>query len=142
VTDGITTTDWDRIHQLSVDVMNAAAADEERARARDLLRALDELEYRYGPVPTILATRGDYLEDAGEAITSLLRAWDGFSERGDRQNQFWVATSIVDRYVELNDAANASGWLEIAREHANPDSRYDRAELGWASGAVQRLMSS
>jgi len=60
--DGISTEEWDIVHQLGVDIVNATinatGQEEDRCRAR-LFEYLDKLEAKYGELPSILATSLD-----------------------------------------------------------------------------------
>jgi hypothetical protein len=76
--DGIARVDWDRVHQLAVDIVTASASDDANTVAqatRQLHAVLDELEARYGRLPTIVATRADYLDDPGQQEQALLEAY-------------------------------------------------------------------
>jgi hypothetical protein len=56
--DGISTEDWDRVHELSLEVVNYSAVGEEEASdqaSNQLRELLDELQEKYGPLPSLLA---------------------------------------------------------------------------------------
>src|SRR5262245_24361019 len=67
--DGIATEDWDRIHELALEVVNDSAEGDEAAsdaasvRLRELL---DQLQEKYGALPSLLATRADYVASPEE----------------------------------------------------------------------------
>jgi hypothetical protein len=68
---GISTEDWDRVHVVAVDIVNASAVGDDVLCAHHtqrLLDILDELEVTYGRIPSILDTRADYTDDATVAI--------------------------------------------------------------------------
>jgi hypothetical protein len=58
--DGISPEGWSRVHELVVDLFNSPS--EARDAARNLLfRWLDELERKYGELPSIVATRAVFV---------------------------------------------------------------------------------
>ena len=69
--DGISTEEWDRVHEAAVDIVNASAVDDDVLCAHHtqrLLDILDELEVIYGRIPSILDTRADYTDEPSVAI--------------------------------------------------------------------------
>jgi hypothetical protein len=109
--DGISQQDWDLVHELAVDVVNAADDDRDQHR-HHLLQYLDELEVRYGPRPSILATRADYLDDNDPLREELLRNAHALAESiGDERNLLYVAESLVELYLEKKQLAQADTWL-------------------------------
>jgi len=69
--DGISTEEWDRVHAVAVDIVNASAIDDDVLCAHHterILDLLDELEAAYGRIPSILDTRADYTSDPIVAI--------------------------------------------------------------------------
>ncbi len=136
--DGIARIDWDRVHQLAVDIVNASSVDDSAAGARltqELLAVLDDLEERYGPLPSILATRADYLEDPRQQEQVLLEAYRLAHSRQDKRNLVWVASSLATLYVEtIRDHTQARQWVDALAIHlrAFPDEweakEHDRLE--------------
>jgi len=118
--DGISSEDWDLVHELAIEIVNATKEDEEAAYRRRLLDYLDELEAKYGALPSILATRADYVDvdDVPSRLDLLLRSYSSAVTRGDVRNQLYVALSLAALYVdELEDVAQGRQWLARAREH-------------------------
>ena len=114
--DGISTEDWDVVHGLAVDVVNAP--DDEYGPRRQLLEFLETLESKYGPLPSILATRADYLTDEDlRREELLLRAHALAESRGDSVSGVDIAESLVDLYLEKVDLSEASRWLSRMRDH-------------------------
>jgi hypothetical protein len=63
-TDGIADSDWEHVKDLVTRLCGAVeGSKEEETSERDLMAYLDELEDKYGPLPSILATRADFLLD-------------------------------------------------------------------------------
>jgi hypothetical protein len=117
--DGIDTTDWDRVKELAAHVVNASADDDEALGARcteELLRLLDRLEEKYGELPSILATKADYIDDVLARLELLERAHKIAMGQGDTVNQTLTASSVAQVYIEeLKDARKGRSWLEILR---------------------------
>ena len=114
--DGIETAEWDVVQGLAVDVVNAS--DEHKAHhVRQLLDYLDVLEFKYGPLPSILATRADYLDADDPAREELLlRAQSIAAANDDAANQVYVAQSLAELYLEKGNLQNADHWLTRMRE--------------------------
>jgi hypothetical protein len=112
--DGIDGSDWDRIHELAVDIVNASAeGDDDSAERTRLFEALDALECKYGRLPSIVATRGDFAESVDEQVTLLLEAFALATARGDHSNRLHIADSLARAYVEeLFDADRGRQWLD------------------------------
>ena len=86
--DGISSEDWDRVHELAIDVVNAEEGEEEDLCRSRLLEYLDELEAQYGARPSILATRADYLvNDVPGRLALFNRAYALAAEVDDVRNQ-------------------------------------------------------
>jgi len=69
--DGISTDDWDRVHEAAIEIVNASAIEDDVLCAHHTERLFDilsELEGRYGRIPGILATRADFADDPTMAI--------------------------------------------------------------------------
>lgn len=76
--DGISTEDWGLVHELAVEVVNRSAAGDasgSKAKVAELLGLLDTLEERYGCLPSLLATRADYVDGPEEREYYLLQAY-------------------------------------------------------------------
>ncbi len=94
--DGISAKDWDVVHDLAVDVVNAPDQDRPSLRRR-LLEDLDRLEVTYGALPSILATRADYLDDEDPRREELLlQAYALAESRHDTMNLLDVAHSLAN----------------------------------------------
>jgi len=124
--DGISTEDWDVVHQFAVDIVNAADGQEAEYR-RLLLDWLERLESKYGPLPSILATRADYV-DADDPVRErlLLNAHTAGDSIGDTTNLLVIAHSLVEMYLERKHAREADRWLNRMKEHlrATPNTDY------------------
>jgi len=144
--DGISTEDWDRVHDLALAVVNAEdGSDDEHVCRETLLAYLAELEERYGPRPSILATRADYLtNDTSGRIDLLQRAYALASEVDDIRNQFHIAASLAAIYVEdLRDPIEGEGWLRRATHYlVRAGDDVDRRECARLEERLRRLIDS
>jgi hypothetical protein len=128
--DGISDADWDRVHTLAVQIANASTevdsvtADE---LSIELHVVLDDLESKYGSLPSILATRADYTDDAVDAVSLLERAYEAAVARGDRVNRVEIAESLAQMHVEhLQDLHGAIRWLAAFAEELETSPDPDR----------------
>lgn len=132
--DGIAAPDWDRIHQLAVDLVNSIASEdadgEARARAA-MMETLDGLDHKYGVKPSLLATRADYVESNEDRERLLVAAFTEAERTGDERNQELVADSLAHFYVEeVVDLDKGSDWLARWRDASGPEPNpHDQSEL-------------
>jgi NADH dehydrogenase/NADH:ubiquinone oxidoreductase subunit G len=79
---------------------------------------LERLEEKYGPLPSILATRADYLESGdAERETLLLSAHSAAESDGDVVNLLCSAQSVVELFLEWRRLSDADLWLRRLREY-------------------------
>ena len=129
--DGISSVDWDRVKELAAEVVNLSGADQYEASdavARELVALLLALENKYGPLPSLLATRADYVESTAERGDLLLASYRESKRRGDVRSQAWIAHSLASHYVEaVPDSEEGDRWLHITQQHlqAFPDEEVD-----------------
>jgi hypothetical protein len=115
--DGISTDDWDRVHELSVDLFNAVDADKETVRAA-LLQYLDQLEEKYGLLASIVATRADFVDDSHAKRLLLHQAYELAQTHADGMNTLFVAHSLAEYYLEeAGNVIDGGLWLERFRKH-------------------------
>lgn len=98
--DGIDDDDWDRVHELALEVLGANTEQETAARKSEMLRHLDTLEEKYGVLPSILATRADYIDDLATKESLLWRASALAEERSDVKNILEVTHSLAELYID------------------------------------------
>jgi hypothetical protein len=125
--DGISTADWDGVHERALNVVNArdddALADHYRL---ELLEFLDSLDRKYGELPSLLATRADYVEDPRESERLLFRAYDRSLTIADEKNALLVALSLVSFYAnELRLIKRAEEWLVRSEKHLSAAHAHD-----------------
>ena len=126
--DGISNEDWDQVHELVLDVVNASDADSDQNLDR-LFGFLRTLEAKYGERPSILATQADYALDRRESERLLLRAFDLALASGDGPNIREISLSLAELYAtDLKQLGDAIRWLEVAGAYIRPESEADRLE--------------
>jgi hypothetical protein len=144
-TDGISTEDWNRVTELAMEIwrhINPAmssvtdAVAEERCRLA-LLDCLDALETKYGPLPSILATRADFTseDEIDKKEELLVRAYALAVERRDGVNALYIAHSLADMYLEdLGKPLEGGRWLACFATHL-----YDDHDDAWWGKEYERL---
>jgi len=127
--DGIAASDWDRVHELGVEIVNCTAADDARGEAcarLSLMRVLDDLEKKYGTKPSLLATRADYVESTDEREWLLLAAFTEAERTGDDRNRELIADSLAHFYIEAVSAFDQGAkWLAVWRDTLGPEPDSD-----------------
>jgi hypothetical protein len=111
--DGISSDDWELVEQLVAGLYEARRTPEEARHHRSLMEYLDQLETRYGALPSILATRADFTDDNDAKKEQLLqRAYTLSIVRGDRVNALYVAHSLTTFYFDQSsDLGLMKEWL-------------------------------
>jgi len=119
--DGISTEDWDRVHELAVESANASGVEDwprMRVAHRQMVDLLDELQEKYGALPSLLATRADYVDEPEGREYWLLAAYDLATQRADPKNRVWIASSLAGLYLEdVRERAKGQEWLTRLTEH-------------------------
>ena len=132
--DGITDADWGRIHGLAVEIVNGSLAEDQRSadRARtSLIELLDQFDEKYGPKPSLLATRADYVDSPVEREGLLRKAFSEAERIGDQKNRELIAHSLAQLFIEdVRDLEEGARWLGIWRDQVGVEPvDYDLAEL-------------
>ena len=119
--DGVSTEDWERVMQLACDIANASEDDDDAAGRRageQMLSLLDDLHKKYGPLPSLLATRADYTDAPHEREYWLLAAYEAAERRDDPKNLVWIAHSLAQYYIEdAGDDDVGVRWLARLEQH-------------------------
>ena len=121
--DGIPAPEWDHVHDLAVGVANAAMQDDavlSDAKTEEMLCYLRELRIRYGDLPSILGTLGDYTDDEAHRYDLYARAVAEARRMGDDKNLMILLQSILE--LECLDRDKQAFWkrqLEVARVETN-----------------------
>ena len=135
--DGIEDADWASVHELAVEIVNCAMNDEPVDQARyveSLFTLLDQLERKYGPKPSLLATRADYVDSSESREVLLQAAYAEALRTQDSRNLTLVAHSLAEFYIgELQDTDRGAAWLRTwsdqLGESAAPEDRSELARL-------------
>jgi hypothetical protein len=132
--DGISSEDWDLVHELAQEIVTNSMNEDEPAREDARKRMLDclrSLQSKYGSLPSILATSADYVDDLAEREELLLRAWNLTKDRIDRVNAQEIAHSLAELYVqEMKNRTLGTLWLDVLKEEVSePDDAWLRAEI-------------
>lgn len=115
--DGISSIDWDRITGMSAEIANAAMADNDalvKSTTQRILKQLDALEKKYGKLPSILATKAEYVESANGRVILLQEAWRIANEMDDKNNLVLISSSLAQLYIEdFRDFNEGEKWLTV-----------------------------
>lgn len=141
--DNISTKDWDLVHELALEIANACGEAEEQISRRRLLKYLDDLEMKYGALPSILATRADYVTDNNEKLQLLNQAFILAEATDDSQNLTEVAHSLAELYVEeLGNLSESKKWLSrLATDLKRRPNKRLRKEYDRLSSLIAKLES-
>jgi len=130
--DGIRAADWNRVQSLAAMIAAHVCSGEHcdaRLETQNLLRELKRLQKDYGPLPSILATRADYVRGMSRRISLLERAWRNAQRLKDRPNLVYISSSLAEAFVEeLRSKANGEKWLERLEDALG--DYWDDAEYG------------
>ena len=140
--DGITKKDWSKIHRLAVKVVNSyAIKDEARAShsAKQVLEELDILEKKYGILPSILATRADYVIGVRARLRLLRAAFAKAVEIKDVRNQLSIASSLTEYFADRKQIKLASEWLKIGQNLLK--KHFDNYEAKNLRNAAKQIFS-
>lgn len=115
-TDGISDEEWDVVKDFAAKIANLATQDKnDQSTVNKLLKYLDKLEGKYGRLPSILATKADYVNNS---IDLLKEAYKKACLSNDAFNKTMIAESLAESYLEdLHDKKNSSYWLKILKEN-------------------------
>ena len=116
--DGIDTYDWGRVKELAIALFHACETEDEQSCRQRLLEYLDELEVKYGLLPSIVATRADFIRDDPKREALLLQAYSLALAINDKKNGLHVAHSLAEFYTEdRRNCPEAKQWLQRLKEH-------------------------
>ena len=134
-TDGIATDDWARVKACAVELFYALDSDQEMECRLQLLHCLDELETKYGALPSIVATRTDFTKDTSSREALLLRAYSLARALGDGSNALHVAHALATLYInDLTRCIEASRWLVRLNKHILEQ------QDAWHAAELERLL--
>ena len=113
--DGITNQDWKQVMRFACMIANASARNRCKSTAMatgGLLSLLDRLEIKYGPRPSLLATKADYVEECSERVVLLLQAYRLAKIRHDSLNMELICSSLARLYLfDVSCLRKGNRWL-------------------------------
>lgn len=117
--DGISTKDWDRVKERAAKIATAVCSNKSaqaKKETKALLALLDQLQKRYGELPSVLATRADYVTSASESLGLLKKAYAIAEKANDKANLTYITSSLAELYVvDRRDKKNGKRWLAKLR---------------------------
>lgn len=129
--DGISKEEWKEIEELAEKIVSADDSDDEnlaREYTRDIIRKLNNLQNKYGDLPSILATKADYVDDINQALIILKKAYEIAQSMNDKKNLTLISSSLAQKYIEeLEDNKQGKIWLDELRINLN--NSYDDYEF-------------
>jgi hypothetical protein len=133
--DGISSRDWDEVHTLALLSLKASLSSNKKAEksfTQRMLKYLRWLEDKYGQLPSILATRADYISGNRAKERLFLRAYRMSTERKDVFNQTEIAHSLAMLYIEeWRQYQEGLKWLKQLKAHIRGlKSEYLEEEYG------------
>jgi hypothetical protein len=128
--DGIPTSEWDRVHELAVEIANASMQNDAvltEATTEGMLCYLRDLQGRYGDLPSILGTLGDYTDDECERYELYARAVAEARRIGDDENLVLLLQSILElQCLDSNQRGYWQSQLEALK--IEPDGSANRRQ--------------
>ncbi len=110
--------EWKKIRDLASAVSRAAKDDNyplSHIHCRTLIDFLDSLQDKYGPLPRILATKADYMEDDEIRLCLYEKAFEISETEHNHMECVFIADSLILLYLEDIDVPNyemAHRWLK------------------------------
>jgi hypothetical protein len=98
--------DWDRVHELACDIVNALSIEDHvlvASKTEALMGVLGELEAKYGPCSKITATIADFTEEKDDRQRLYQEALQQAKAEGDLEEERLILESIT----EMSDEENA-----------------------------------
>jgi hypothetical protein len=112
--DAISDEDWEPVRELAEKVAGVAECDDKLREkySAELLKYLTVLESKYGEMPSILATKADYVSSPSVRLSLLKLAFNRAKAIGDNKNATYISSSLAETYVELGDKEASENWLQ------------------------------
>jgi hypothetical protein len=131
--DGINKRDWDKVHAIACRIANASMKDDKPSSRRwkkDLMPCLDKLEQKYGRLPSIVATRGDFCDNKRQSLKFWKEAYSLAISQGDKRNIALISSSLAGFMIEQKeDPVAGQHWLDIMKEYMSKDDKHEYKAL-------------
>ena len=139
--DGISDDDWHRVHHAACDIVNASAAGDEvlsEHHHERLFEIIGELEASYGRLPSLLATRADFMDDDAAAIPLLQEALVACE---DPLSEQLTLESLIGRMINQHypDEIIQNHLTRLGSIIANEGDDSDQEKLAELKVAFQRM---
>lgn len=117
--DGISAQDWAHVREFAEQIVELTSQDVDASlRVTSLLEFLDVLEENYGRLPSILATRADYVATDTEKLSLLKEGYVLADEIGDHKNRAYISCDIAEYYSnETDDQHKTKYWVAQLRSN-------------------------
>jgi hypothetical protein len=125
--DGISSRDWDEVEKLSFSIADAIENESDSAvLVEELFNKLDRLESKYGKLPSITATRADYIDCPSKQLSLLKEAYASSLEINDKKNMAYISASIAEFYMENDVCPNkVQFWASVFLAYIETLSKND-----------------
>jgi hypothetical protein len=101
--DGIKDIHWNKVKSLAINITNVSGLDHNTAKFKmDLVNYLTELETVYGRLPSLLATKAEYIDDSKMQLALLKESYISACEINDSLNKTMISSTIAEFYLEYD----------------------------------------
>lgn len=110
--DGILKSDWEVLEILAANYVYSDTLNESLIK-NSILNYVDDLISKYGQLPSLLATRADYVGSNDESKQLLELAYQLANTACDYKNKTLISSSLAELYyIELNDVKKGEYWID------------------------------
>jgi len=119
--DGVSDRDWSVVKSLALNIAKMSEQDADTSdMERELHKYLDWLEQKYGEMPSILATRAEYTDNARDAVALYEKAYASACIIKCNYEKSYISLSIAELYiVELKEVKAGKYWLRLLERNMN-----------------------
>ena len=126
--DGINKEDWKEIEELAEEIVSADDEHLAKKYTEDIIAKLNNLQTKYGDLPSILSTKADYIDNISKALILFKKAYEVAQSMDDKKNLTFISSSLAQKYIEeLEDNKCGKIWLDELRINLN--NYYDDYEF-------------
>lgn len=115
--------------------------NKEASLTKDAFQLLAQMQRKYGPLPTLLATKADFTVNTAKRHVLLKKAWRTAAKLDDKANLVLISSSLAELCLEdLKDLAEGDQWLAKLKSALELfDDKRERAEWSRLSKLSRRL---